>query len=469
MRTTLLKCRIITLIMLLSATGNITFAATDTLRVMAYNVLNYGSYPLCQGPNNTYHAYLQTIVQYANPDIIGLEKMGSIQTAPGDNNYTAEINFQDSILKYVLNPPFPGRFSYCPFTNFSAASTECMVFYNQQKLGFVATTCTYYGAIGDKNEDFNTYKFYYKDPNLATTHDTTFLYVTDNHDISGNSNYAQRGAQIAGEMAQIQTHFTHLANMINMGDFNLRNSSEPVYQTLTVPANSNFQYYDPPFYPDATVALPADWDGNPSAFAKFLTTSTRVSPSIPNSCGTSGGGKDWFDHIFLSPWIINNTNYISYIPKSFRVLGNDGNRVSISVNDAPTNTSAPSAVINALFQMSNKYPVMVDLLVTPNTTGISPVDPEILNVSVANTTLNSNHATVVNPVSSQMTIVFTEGLIGETVSLECTDIVGRVKFRKTIKVTNTTEQLATNLTPGIYYIMIADDKGIVARTVITKQ
>ncbi len=441
-------------------------AGTDTLRVMAYNVLNYGSYPLCQGPNSVYHGYLQTIVQFANPDIIGLEKMGSIQISPTDHNYTAEIDFQDSILKYVLDLSFPGRFNYCPFTNFSASGTECLVFYNQQKLGFVARTCTYYNGVG--NEDFNTYKLYYKDPNLATTHDTTFLYVTDNHDISGNSNFAQRGVQIAGEMAQIKTHFTHLANMINMGDFNVRNSSESVYQTLTAPADSNFRYYDPPFYPDATVSYPADWDGSPNTFAKFLTTSTRVSATIPNSCGTSGGAKDWYDHIFLSPWIINNANYISYIPKSFRVIGNDGNRLSVSVNDAPTNNSAPSAVINALFQMSNKYPVMVDLLVAPNTTGVSPADPEIVAAGVHSPQLATEHISMVDPVSDKLTLHLSDGLTERLLTVTCYDMYGRMIMNEVLTANSTIVQMPLNIHAGTYIIMITDQTGFLFRQVFVK-
>jgi len=440
------------------------YGQSDTIRVMAYNVLDYGSYPLCQGPNGIYNNYLKTIVQYANPDIIGLEKMGSLQTSPTDHNYSAAIGFQDSILQDVVNAAYPGRYNYCPFTNYAASSTECLVLYNQQKLGFIATTCTY-----TNTEDFNTYKFYYKDSNLATVHDTTYLYVTDNHDISGSDEASERGAQIAGEMAQIQTHFTHLANMINMGDFNLRNTLEPVYQTFTAPSDTNFRYYDPPFYPDGDFSYPADWDSDPNTYSNFLTTSTRLLDNMPNTCGTSGGAKDWFDHIFLSPWIINNANYIAYIPHSFRVLGNDGNRVGISVNDSPVNTSAPSAVIDALFQMSNKYPIMLDLLVTPNTTGISPVDPEITPAGVATTILPDDHANIINPVDESLKIYFSNGLLGKTVMVSCTDMIGRTRMMQTIVVNNAMIELPFNCEAGIYYLRIVNNGNIVCQTMITKK
>ena len=445
------------------------FAQTDTIRVMAYNVLGYGEYPLCQGSNGTYNAYLETIIQFANPDIIGLEKMGSIRTSPTDFNYTAAVDFQDSILQFALNAAYPGRYSYCPFTNYSGSSTECLVFYDQQKLGFVSLTCSYTNTSYPHSEDFNTYKLYYKDPNLATTHDTTFLYVTDNHDISGDGNDAERGAQITGEMNQIKNHFTHLANMINMGDFNLRNTSESVYQTLTAPADTNFRYYDPPFHPDATFTTPADWDGNPGPFTSYLTTSTRALSNVPNSCGTSGGGKDWYDHIFLSPWIVNNANYIAYIPHTFRVIGNDGHRLSISINDAPTNTAAPAPVINALFQMSNKYPVMVDLAVTQNTTGTSLPDPEIPPTAVINQTITTQHMAVTNPVGDNIILHFSEGLINQTVFLDCIDMLGRLQIHQAFVVNNAATQIpCSTLKPGIYCVRITNNSGIICQTKLVK-
>jgi hypothetical protein len=441
--------------------GGSVSAQTDTLRVMAYNVLNYGETPLCQGPNGYYHTYLETIVQYANPDIISLEKMGSIQTSPTDHNNSAVVGFQDSILQFALNAAYPGRFNYCMNTNFTGSNTECLLFYNQQKLGFISIVCTY-----SNTEDFDTYKLYYKDPNLATTHDTTYLYVTLNHDISGDGNESARGSQMVGEMAGIKRHFTHLPNMINMGDFNVRNSSEPAYAALVAGPDANFNFYDPPFYPDGSEAYPADWDSNPDIFTRFLTTSTRALSSVPNSCGTNGGAKDWYDHIFLSPWIVNNANYISYIHNSFRVIGNDGQRLSKSVNDPPTNTAVPSAVADALFQMSNKYPVMVDLLVTPNTSGTSQPDPEAS--AVTNLTLTADYASLANPVDSRFTINFSNSLMGQEVSFDCIDIVGRRRLHQVISVSGETMSIPCNLSPGTYYVRITRSTELICQSVVTK-
>ena len=109
----------------------------------------------------------------------------------------------------------------------------------------------------------------------------------------------------------------------------------------------------------------------------FLTTTTRALATIPNTCGTGGGAKSWYDHLFISPWLVNGTNYMKYISNSYKTIGNDGNRIGHNVNDVTpvVNSSAPAAVINALFQFSDKYPVTIKLLVKANRNAYSIADP----------------------------------------------------------------------------------------------
>ena len=78
---------------------------------------------------------------------------------------------------------------------------------------------------------------------------------------------------------------------------------------------------------------------------------------------------------------MNGSNYISYVPNSFQVVGNDGNRLGVDINSTSpvTNNAAPAAIINALFQFSNKYPVMLKLLVKANRNAVSPIDPAEAN------------------------------------------------------------------------------------------
>jgi hypothetical protein len=113
---------------------------TDTLRVMAYNVLTYGDG--CQGSVSTLNGYFQTIIQYEQPDLLSCEKM---------NNYplqsAAPYNLADDIRDSVLNALYPGRYAYATPTDASGGQMS-VLFYNTQKLTFVKTE-TLYAYISD--------------------------------------------------------------------------------------------------------------------------------------------------------------------------------------------------------------------------------------------------------------------------------------------------------------------------------
>jgi len=341
-----------------------TMDKTDTIKVMAYNVLNFGDG--CQGSLTTLDGYLKTIIQYVQPDLMSCEKMnGFTLTATGANNYA------DVIRDSVLNILYPNQFAFCPTTNTAKDDKISALFYNKQKFTYLKTE-TLYSYISD----FDMYKLYYNDPNLPITHDTTYLYVIVNHTQSGSSS-SDRDKQVTNYMDTLRAKFKYLPNVINMGDFNTNNSSEAGYDSVISNTNSATMMSDPSFNPDKINTYPADWTNNANLYEPYLTTSTRESSSVPNSCGTDGGAKSWYDHIFISPWLVKDSNYISYIPDSYTTIGNDGNRLNVSINSTSpvTNTSAPSAVINAEFQFSNKYPITIKLLIKANRTGNSPIDP----------------------------------------------------------------------------------------------
>jgi hypothetical protein len=341
---------------------------TDTLKVIAYNVLGYGN--SCQGSNSTLDGYLETIVQYAQPDLMSCEKMGDFPPASAlPANFAADINTN------ALNAAFPGKYAYATPTNVTGADNMSVLFYNTQKLTYVKTE-----TLVAYLTDFDLYKLYYNDPNLTITHDTTFLYVIVNHTQSGSPS-TTRDLQVTQEMQNLRAKFAYLPNLINMGDFNTSNSYEPGYQSIITSPDTATKMSDPPFYPDKSVSYPAEWETNSTAFASYLTTTTRALATIPNTCGTGGGAKSWYDHIFISPWLVNGTNYMQYIPKSYQTIGNDGNRVGVDINSTTPviNSSAPAAVINALFQFSDKYPVSIKLLIKANRNAYSIADPKEKN------------------------------------------------------------------------------------------
>ena len=341
-----------------------TVVKSDTLRVMAYNILYFGDG--CQGTTPVLDGYFQTIMKYAQPDILSCEKVEAFYPVSG-----AFGNVADELLNNGLNVAIPNRYGYATSTNVSKGKNMNILFYNKQKLTYVKTQ-----TLVSNVTDFNIYKLFYNDINLSITRDTTFLYVVLNHTQSGASS-SIRDQQVSQEMIALRSKFKYLPNLINMGDFNTASSLEAGYQSVITGSDSTTVMGDPPYMPDGVLLYPGNWDIAPNTVAPYLTTSTRLSASIPNTCGTSGGGKGWFDHIFISPWLIRGSNYMTYIPESYQTIGNDGNRLSVDINaTSPSiNISAPAAVINALFQFSNKYPVMLKLAVKANRNAVSLVDP----------------------------------------------------------------------------------------------
>lgn len=418
---------------------------------MTYNVLGYGDG--CQGDITALHQYLGKIVTFARPDILGLVKTASIKSTPGDIYGLAPYGFADSIIAHALNPSFPGRFNYCPFTNTAYSDKISLLFYNQQKLGYVSTT-----LINSYITDFDLYKLYYKDAHLQTTKDTTFLYVLLNHTQSG-SDPAQRNMQAAAVIAGLTARFHHLPNLINMGDFNTRNSQETGYYSLTQGNTEAFRFTDPPFHADSMYHYPANWSSGAGDYSACLTTSTRALANVPNTCGTDGGAKGWYDHILLAPWIVDGSNYTRYIRGSYHTIGNDGHRLGLSVNDSMPlpNTSAPAGVIDALFRFSNKYPVMLSLEMMPNTTGQSPADPEInAPTGIGKTESGTAAIQVLNPVYTHMSIVLTEAWLGKTLLLSVSDMNGRKVMEQQLRPDKTTLRLPFGYAPGIYSCSIYD-------------
>ncbi|PTS99629.1 hypothetical protein DBR11_11880 [Pedobacter sp. HMWF019] len=324
---------------------------SDTLKVMAYNVLNYGDG--CQGDLQKLNNYFKTIVKYTKPDLLSCEKIAAF--VPGKSKSS---NFATVICGHVLNTVYKDRYAYADPSNQSEADNMSVLFYNKQKLAFVKTE-----TLLARTTDFNLYKLYYKDSKLAIAKDTVFLYVLVNHTQSGD-NSKQRDKQLTKVMERIREKFPILPNLIVMGDFNTRKTGEDGYQAIVASEKASTKMFDPPFYPDKVLSYPANWTKRPELYERFLTTSTRLSENIPNTCGTGGGAKSWYDHIFISPPMVSGSRKIKYIPNSYRTVGNDGKRLGIEVNSrTKRNTAVPYDLAEALFYFSNKYPVSMQLAI----------------------------------------------------------------------------------------------------------
>ena len=125
----------------------------DTIKVMSYNLLNYGNYTsYCTTYNNnveTKNEYLRTIIDYTLPDILGV-----VEISP---NGTYIEDFKNNVLNQN------GRDYYCnaPKTNYSGSSTINMIYYDYRKVEL-----KHWLALATDYRDINLYTFYFKNDAL---------------------------------------------------------------------------------------------------------------------------------------------------------------------------------------------------------------------------------------------------------------------------------------------------------------
>lgn len=326
--------------------------ATDTLRVMQYNLLAYGNYTTyCTSSNNNINmknAALRTITQYAKPDIFTVNEISQWQP------------FHQQILDSVLNINGVTKYKKVPYSNNAGSDIINMCYYNSEKL-------VYHSMIVPQSyiRDINIYRFYYKSTSLANG-DTAFISCILAHLKAGD---ATSDPQNPVDRDTMTTRLMRYLNNVNkadnymiMGDFNVYTSSENCFQKLVNHPNLNIRFYDP-------INKLGNWNNN-SSFAQYHTQSTHTS----SGCAASGGMDDRFDFILLSNMLLNGIGNYKYISNSYKALGNDGQHYNNAINASPQNNSVPANVLNAIYNNSDHLPIILDLLVN---TSVSVTENEI--------------------------------------------------------------------------------------------
>jgi hypothetical protein len=395
--------------------------AQDTVKVMHYNLLNYGNTTTyCTQTNNNINdkaAAMAIVMTWAQPDILTVNEVGA--------NSFAFSHF----LNNVLNINGVTYYQSSSLTNLSSSDLANFIFYDSRK--FVLDS---QHAIATDIRDINIFRLYHNDPNLQFHQDTAILYVISTHLKAGtsSSDAAQRAAmaKLIMDSAGIWSGFPAILT----GDLNLYTANEQAWKNLTAPADTTGEvFYDP-------VNMSGAWQDNP-LFASIHTQSTRASS---NGCAAGGGLDDRFDFILFNKKLKNQPQFFSYIPGSYRVIGNDGNHLNQSIN-AGTNTSAPTLIINALFNSSDHLPVMMDLLLEPSTQGLKPQPGNQLltGIKVVNGAIELHYA---EPVSLASVAMF--------------DLAGRL-VNQWSNFTSAGEKrhlctVPASLTPGFYLVRAVD-------------
>ena len=318
------------------------YSANDTIRVMQYNLLNYGNYTsYCTASNNNIDdkdESLISIINYAQPDIFSVNEIS-------ENPY-----YQQHLLDVVLNINGISYYQKAEGTNIAGSTIVNMLYYNSDKLGL-----SFQDVIETDIRDINLYRLFYKPQNGCPISDTIFLNCITAHLKSGNtsSSRVQRANMTLAVMNYINNQGL-IGNTIFMGDFNIYSSTEDAYKNLTENFSTDIRFFDP-------INTPGNWHSSPS-YAFVHTQSTH---STSNGCCASGGMDDRFDFILLSERIINFQENIGFISGTYTSLGQDGLHFDQSIN-YPQNNSAPEYVIEAIYNMSDHLPVYIDLLIEPN-------------------------------------------------------------------------------------------------------
>jgi hypothetical protein len=348
------------IIVVILAFSSLMLSAQDDIKVMQYNLLNYGNITsYCTASNNnmaTKEAYLRKIINYVNPDVFTVNELAG-------NTYVI-----GRLLDSVMNNNPLKTYGKADYINTNGSDLVNMLFYNEAKLVYVGAE-----SLQNHVRDIVLYKLYYKSPNLAQSHDTAWINFIVGHLKAGSSSSdkADRNQMTADAITYLVAHNYH-GNYTFMGDFNIRSSNEQSYKNLTNATDINYRFFDP-------INRPGNWN-NSSSYADIHTQSTH---SSGNGCAAGGGCDDRFDFILISNDLKQANAHVNYVNNSYKVIGNDGNHFNQSINSG-TNNSAPANIIDALYHMSDHMPVYLELHFDAQVSAIAKSDKNSIKVNFQN-------------------------------------------------------------------------------------
>ncbi|MET2984241.1 T9SS type A sorting domain-containing protein [Aureibaculum conchae] len=303
--------------------------AQGVIKTMFYNLLEFPEAP----PSNR-STILKTILDDYQPDLFMVCELQSeegantilntsLQTA--DNRY-AKANF-------VSNQSNP------------TTDLQQLVFYNSKKL-----ILENQDVITTGIRDINHYLFKLNTPDKATNPIYLDVFVAHLKSSQGFENEDKRLDMVL-DFTSTLINIPSDHYVIISGDFNLYTGQEGAYQELLDPTNA------------IVLKDPIDKDGNwhnNSSYQDIHTQSSRDSNDDFDNRGAGGGIDDRFDFILISENLENSTT-LKYTPNSYKAYGNNGNCYNKSVNDVSCTGTFSQTIRDALYNMSDHLPVVMQL------------------------------------------------------------------------------------------------------------
>jgi exonuclease III len=313
----------------------------DQIKVMSYNLLNFANYTsYCTTDNNPHESkaeYLATIIDNQEPDILAVCELGQYVSASYTTNF---------ILGNSLNNNGEEKWLAASPTNQSESYLINGLFYDKNKFQLISQP-----VIVTEYRDINVYKM-----KCLQMTEETFLYVVVLHLKAGSG--SEDAADRTDMTNALMSYISNLGsndNFIIVGDFNVYTDSEQAFQKLINPTNPAIAFYDP-------IDQMGDWNNNYS-YRNYHTQSTHDDQN--NDCFSYGGMDDRFDFILISSSIKDGTADIKYVDDTYWAVSQDGNRFNGTLI-SPNNTTLPSTVINALYNMSDHLPVVAEFQIGDN-------------------------------------------------------------------------------------------------------
>lgn len=407
---------------------NSVFAQQDTVKIMAYNLLNYRNYntTFCTNSNNNVadkEGYLATIVADQDPDILVCNEIG------------ADFINAVRLTQNALNVNGVSHWAQANYSVTLGSSLTNMLFFNTTKFGLLSQT-----VIDKDTSNINlvrlidVYRLYYKEVNTPSVNDTVFFTVLAAHLKAGNTapDRDERSSMTAAVMNYLDVNNVQ-GNVFIAGDFNVYSGAETAFQNLINYApNSTVRFFDP-------INTIGSWNNN----SNFSFAHTQSVKSSSNGCASGGGMDDRFDFILVSDEVLNNVERVQYIPTSYKAVGQDGMRFNGSIN-FPMNTTVSSAVADALYNMSDHLPVVASFNISPS---------NVVSVSELN---EASSYKVNNPIRDLMMIQKESGNF-KNAEFQIVDINGRIIYNQRLFNTSVERINVANFKRGTYILRLFED------------
>ena len=406
----------------------------DTIKVLNYNLLNYGNYTsYCTSANNNHEnkdILLRTIIGFELPDIFTV------------NEISRYAFYHDRVLDMVMNADGRNYYQRASIPNLAGSDLVNMLYFNTNKMSLKS-----HRVVQSDVRDIDLFTLYFKTNSLQSG-DTVFLNCLVAHLKAGNTSAdAIKRAEMTANAINFLKNNQLAGNYLFMGDLNTYTSTENCYQNLTGISALEFRFFDP-------VNKPGDWNNN-SAFADWHTQSVSASG---NGCQASGGMDDRFDHILATAEIMNGSRGLKYIVDSYHAVGQDGLHFNKSINDLPQNNLVPTDVLNALASNSDHLPVRLDLLLDANGPG-----------NIAKQTVFGNVGVCISDQSQALLFVTSAVAKNATISLiSITGLTIRTEDHTLAAGRNEIKMDISELKPGVYIIRLSDLQGQMSSVKLVK-